>query len=86
MSRRSSASRSAPSIRAGASPRRTISCACPATRALDGAVYYRIDAHFDVQLNVENLLDAHYFVYANSNTNITPGSPTSARLALNVRF
>jgi catecholate siderophore receptor len=58
----------------------------PGYARLDGAVYYRIDAHFDVQLNVENLLDAHYFVYANSNTNITPGSPTSARLALSVRF
>ena len=58
----------------------------PGYARVDGAVYYRIDAHFDVQLNVENLLDAHYFVYANSNTNITPGSPTSARLALNVRF
>jgi len=53
---------------------------------VDGAVYYRIDEHFDVQLNVENLLDAHYFVYANSNANISPGAPTTARLALNVRF
>jgi catecholate siderophore receptor len=58
----------------------------PGYARLDGAAYYRIDEHVDVQLNVENLLDAHYFVYANGNTNITPGSPTSARLALNVRF
>ena len=58
----------------------------PGYARLDGGVYYRIDRHFDVQINVENLLDAHYFVYANSNANITPGSPTSARLSLNVRF
>ena len=58
----------------------------PGYARLDGAAYYRIDEHLDVQLNVENLLDAHYFVYANGNTNITPGGPTSARLALNVRF
>ncbi|HMG46148.1 MAG TPA: TonB-dependent siderophore receptor [Allosphingosinicella sp.] len=58
----------------------------PGYARLDFAAYCRIDEHFDVQLNLENLLDKHYFVYANGNTNITPGSPTSARLALNVRF
>lgn len=58
----------------------------PGYARVDGAIYYRISEHCDVQLNVENLLDEHYFVFANSNTNITPGSPTSARLAVNVRF
>ena len=58
----------------------------PGYARFDGAVYYRINENFDVQLNVENLLDEHYFVYAHSNTNISPGSPTSARIALNVRF
>jgi catecholate siderophore receptor len=58
----------------------------PGYARVDGAIYYRINENFDVQLNVENLLDEHYFVYANSNANITPGSPTSARLAANLRF
>jgi catecholate siderophore receptor len=58
----------------------------PGYARIDGAVFYRIDDNFDVQLNVENLLGEHYFLYANSNANITPGGPTSARLALNVRF
>jgi catecholate siderophore receptor len=58
----------------------------PGYARLDAAVYYRINDNLDVQLNVENLLDEHYFVYAHSNSNISPGSPISARLALNVRF
>lgn len=58
----------------------------PGYARLDGAVYYRINDNLDVQLNVENLLDNHYFVYAHSNTNISPGSPISARFAVNVRF
>ena len=43
-------------------------------------------ATIDVQVNVENLLDEHYFVYAHSNSNISPGSPTSVRGAINFRF
>ena len=39
-----------------------------------------------LQLNVENLLDEAYFPNANSNTNITPGSPRAVRLALMTRF
>jgi len=58
----------------------------PGYARVDAALYYRINANFDVQLNIENLLDEKYFVYANSNNNISPGSPRSARLALNVRF
>jgi len=58
----------------------------PGYARLDAAVYYRINENLDVQVNVENLLDADYFVYAHSNSNVTPGSPASARLAANVRF
>jgi catecholate siderophore receptor len=58
----------------------------PGYARLDAAVYYRINADLDLQLNVENLLDAHYFLTAHSNTNIMPGSPLSARLAVNARF
>jgi catecholate siderophore receptor len=58
----------------------------PGYTRVDAALYYRLNAHIDVQLNVENLLDAHYFAFANSNTNITPGSPTSTKLALNLAF
>jgi catecholate siderophore receptor len=53
---------------------------------VDGAIYYRISDAIDLQVNVENLLDKRYYVFAHSNTNITPGSPTSVRGALNLRF
>jgi catecholate siderophore receptor len=58
----------------------------PGYARVDVAIFYRINDNIDVQLNVENLLDKHYFIYANSNTNISPGGPTSARLAANFRF
>ena len=40
----------------------------------------------EAQLNIENLLDEEYFVFANSNTNITPGSPLAARVSFTVSF
>lgn len=58
----------------------------PGYTRFDGAVYYRINASFDVQLNVENLSDKHYFQYSDNNTNLTPGSPRAVKLALNARF
>ncbi len=58
----------------------------PGYARVDAALYYRINENLDAQLNIENLLDEDYFIYAHSNSNITPGSPTAARLALNVRF
>jgi catecholate siderophore receptor len=35
--------------------------------------------------NVENLFNRKYFLNANSNTNITPGSPRAFRVALNAK-
>lgn len=53
---------------------------------VDGAVYWTINDHLSVQLNVENLLDEEYFVNAHSATNIMPGSPRSFRIGLNAAF
>ena len=58
----------------------------PGYARVDGAIYYQVSDNADVQLNVENVLDEDYFVYAHSNSNISPGSPTSAKLAVNLRF
>lgn len=58
----------------------------PAYTRLDGALYYRVSDALDFQLNVENILGKHYFLYANSNTNITPASPTAFKVGLNARF
>jgi catecholate siderophore receptor len=58
----------------------------PGYTRVDGALYYRINPRFDLQLNVENLFDKHYFQYADSNNNISPGSPRAFKVSLNARF
>lgn len=66
----------------GTSPNVTL----PGYTRLDAAVFFKIDAKTSVQLNVENLLDKKYYINANSNTNITPGSPRAFRVSLNKAF
>ena len=53
---------------------------------VDAAVYFNINDRLRAQLNVENLLDEEYFAFANSNTNITPGSPVAARVSFTASF
>jgi catecholate siderophore receptor len=55
------------------------------TRA-DAALFYTVTKKARLQLNVENLFDLSYFINADSNTNISPGSPRALRLALVTRF
>jgi catecholate siderophore receptor len=55
------------------------------TRA-DAAVFFSLDDRTRLQLNVENLFDRVYFVNADSNTNISPGSPRAIRVALSAGF
>jgi catecholate siderophore receptor len=58
----------------------------PGYTRVDGAAYFDIRDGLRLQANVENLLDATYFVNADSNTNISPGTPRELRLAATVRF
>jgi catecholate siderophore receptor len=37
-------------------------------------------------LNVENITNKEYFLYAHNNNNISPGSPTAARVTLIYNF
>lgn len=55
------------------------------TRA-DAAVFYSFNERWRLQANVENLLDKKYFLNADNNTNITPGSPRAVRVGLIARF
>lgn len=48
----------------------------------DGAVFFTLNRNLQMQLNVENLFDRKYYLNANSNSNITPGSPRAFRLTL----
>ena len=49
---------------------------------VDAGVFFNLNSKLQAQLNVENLLDKDYYASAHSNTNITPGSPRAARVAL----
>jgi catecholate siderophore receptor len=53
---------------------------------VDAALFYAVTRQTRLQLNVENLLDAKYYINADSNTNISPGSPRALRVALTTRF
>ena len=53
---------------------------------VDAAVFYAFSPRLRLQANVENLFDTDYYLYAHSNTNITPGSPVALRVSLTTRF
>jgi catecholate siderophore receptor len=55
------------------------------TRA-DAAAFITLHKGLRLQANVENLFDTHYFVNADSNTNISPGFARTIRFALVTRF
>jgi catecholate siderophore receptor len=52
----------------------------------DAAVYVTLSPRTSIQANVENLFDRKYYINADSNTNISPGSPRAIRVALIARF
>ena len=58
----------------------------PGYARLDGALYYRFPGGLDAQVNVENLLGAHYFSSANSDNNIAPSAPRTVKATLGFRF
>jgi catecholate siderophore receptor len=55
------------------------------TRA-DAALHYTITEKIGIQANLENVLDKKYFVNADSNDNISPGSPRAVRFSLTWKF
>jgi catecholate siderophore receptor len=55
------------------------------TRA-DAAVFFSLTERVRLQANVENLFDKKYYLNADSNTNISPGSSRAVRVGLTARF
>ena len=55
------------------------------TRA-DAAAFYSFSEKWRLQANLENLFDRRYYLNADNNNNISPGTPRSARLALTWTF
>lgn len=58
----------------------------PGFARVDGAVYFKPQGKFQLQLNVENLLNKKYYASAHSNDNIAPGSPRALRMTALWRF
>ena len=58
----------------------------PSFTRVDAAAFYRVTDTFQLQLNIENLLDEEYFPDAHSNDNITTGEPLNARLSAIIEF
>jgi catecholate siderophore receptor len=58
----------------------------PSFTRVDAALYYAISKQYKLQLNIENLFDKRYYASANSDSNITPGSPRALKVALHAKF
>ena len=53
---------------------------------VDVALFYKLNNNYQLQANVENLLNKTYYASAHNNNNITPGSPRALRVTLNAKF
>ena len=69
-----------------AAPTVSTSVTLPGYVRLDAAVFAQVNKDLRVQLNIENLLNKDYSLYAHNNNNITPGSPLAARLSVIANF
>jgi catecholate siderophore receptor len=58
----------------------------PGYARVDAALYYRLSGGIETQVNIENLLGAHYFATANSDNNIAPGAPRTVKATVGYRF
>ena len=52
----------------------------------DAAAYFRLTPQLRLQTNVENMFNRKYYVNADSNTNISPGSPRAVRVGVTASF
>ncbi len=55
------------------------------TRA-DAAIFFNVTEHWRLQANAENLFDTRYYINADGNNNISPGSSRGVRIGLTARF
>jgi catecholate siderophore receptor len=58
----------------------------PGYARVDAAIYYKLPGGVEAQINIENLLGAHYFPTANADNNIAPGAPRTIKATMGYRF
>ncbi|MDI1309927.1 MAG: TonB-dependent siderophore receptor [Methylotenera sp.] len=65
-----------------ATPTASQSTILPGYTRLDAAVFAKFNKNTRLQVNLENLTNKEYALYAHNNNNITPGSPITGRATL----
>jgi catecholate siderophore receptor len=58
----------------------------PGYARVDAALFYQLPWGVEAQVNLENLLGAHYFPSANNDNNIAPGAPRTIKATVGYRF
>jgi catecholate siderophore receptor len=58
----------------------------PAFTRVDAAAYFKLTRRIELQVNVENALNANYFASAFNDNNIMPGAPASVRGTVRFQF
>jgi len=58
----------------------------PGYTRVDGAMFYSLSERMRLQVNVENLGGATYYLNADNNNNISPGSKRAVRVGIVARF
>ena len=58
----------------------------PAFTRIDAALFYDVSDTVQLQMNVENLLDASYYSDAHNNNNISTGAPINGRFTIRAQF
>jgi catecholate siderophore receptor len=74
------------SDRYAALPTATTSTVMPGYTRFDAAVYGKFSEKLRLQVNLENLTNKEYALYAHNNNNITPGSPITGRATMIYSF
>ena len=74
------------SSRYAALPTASESTLLPGYTRYDAAVYGKLSEKLRLQINLENLTNKDYVLYADNNNNITPGSPMTGRATLIYNF
>jgi outer membrane receptor protein involved in Fe transport len=52
----------------------------------DAAIFFNVTERWRLQVNAENLFDRRYYLNADGNNNISPGSSRAVRVGLTARF
>ena len=68
------------------SPTASQSTLLPGYTRYDAAIFGQLNTKLRLQINLENLTNKEYALYAHNNQNITPGSPITGRATLIYNF